>query len=377
MKKFLLIVLFYASGYTVNAQIQDAWIYFTDKPDAAYFLVNPLEMLSQRALDRRANQNIPLDEKDIPIHTDYIAQIKNSQGITVMAQSKWLNCLHIQGLQTDIEPLVNLNFVDRIEFADTTLSDKKLTDNRLGKKLDKLEVRTNYNYGSAANQIQMLKGGYLHQNNFTGSGMQIAVMDAGFTNVNTLSAFNRLFTNNQVLGTYNFVKRSTDVYGYHNHGTMVLSTMAGYINNQYVGTAPDASYYLFITEDAGQEHPYEESLWVEAAEKADSLGIDVINTSLGYTTFDNPSYNHTYSDMDGKTAFMSRGAEIAFSRGILVINSAGNDGNKTWHYIGVPADAPSVLSIGAVSSSELIADFSSWGPTSDGRHQHIRANCQY
>jgi subtilisin family serine protease len=147
----------------------------------------------------------------------------------------------------------------------------------------------------------------------------------------------------------------------------VLSTIAGYLDNQFVGTAPDAKFYLFISEDAARETPLEESLWVEAAEKADSLGVDVINTSLGYTTFDNPKYNYVYADMDGKTTFITRGAEIAFSRGMIVLNSAGNEGNVSWRYIGAPADAASVLSIGAVNATGVIANFSSYGPTADNR----------
>jgi hypothetical protein len=147
----------------------------------------------------------------------------------------------------------------------------------------------------------------------------------------------------------------------------VLSTIAGYVENQFVGTAPDAKFYLFISEDSSQESPLEESLWVEAAEKADSLGVDVINTSLGYTTFDNPKYNYSYNDMDGKTTFISRGAEIAFSRGMILVNAAGNEGSSSWHYISAPADATSVLSIGAVDATGTIANFSSYGPTSDGR----------
>ncbi len=361
-------IVFYLMVYTNSlGQIQDAWVYFNNKPNAAYYFENPLDMLSQRALNRRVIQDIDIDIKDVPLYAPYVSQIKNVIGINVVAQSKWLNCLHVQGELSDVQSLNELSFVDSIEFADQSLNQPgKNTVHPFSKKSNtKLDVVTDFDYGSAANQINMLNGQYLHQNNFTGTGMYIAVMDAGFTNVNTASGFQRLFQNNQILETYNFVDRNEDVYNRHYHGTMVLSTMGGYIENQYVGTAPDASYYLFITEDVNQEHPYEESLWVEAAEKADSLGVDVLNTSLGYTTFDNTAYDHTYDDLDGQTAFMSRGAEIAFSRGMLVVNSAGNSGNDAWHYIGVPADAVSVLSIGAVDASEIIAEFSSWDPTPD------------
>lgn len=367
MNKLFTILLIISVHFLAKAQSEDAWVYFTDKPDAATYFANPTTMLTQRALDRRTRQNIPLDIKDVPIYEPYVTQVDNSSGITIIARSKWLNCVHVRGTQAQIQALTGLSFVSSIDFASNAISGK--VKPRLSDKLnDKLSVTlTNFNYGQAANQIQMLHGDYLHQQNFTGTSMYIAVIDAGFTNVNTMSAFQRIRNNNQILGTYNFVSRITDVYGYHTHGTMVLSTMAGYVENQYVGTAPDAKYYLFISEDGAQEHIYEESLWVEAAEKADYLGVDVINTSLGYTEFDNANFDHTYADMNGNTTFISRGAQIAFTRGMLLINSAGNSGNETWHYIGAPADASNVLSIGAVNPDETITTFSSWGPTSDGR----------
>ncbi len=201
----------------------------------------------------------------------------------------------------------------------------------------------------------------------TGDNQIIAIIDAGFPNVNTLDAFQRIRDNNQILGGYNFADRNTDFYTRSSHGTHVLSSIAGYLEDEYVGTAPDAKFYLFISEISESETVLEESLWVEAAERADSLGVDVINTSLGYTTYDNPNHSHSYADLDGKTTFISRGAEIGASRGLLLVNAAGNSGNDSWKYIGAPADAPSVITVGAVDSSGEIAFFSSFGPTSDGR----------
>lgn len=369
MKTILFAILIFFCQFKLQGQTEDAWIYFTDKPDAATYYANPLLMLSQRSLDRRDQQNIDLDIKDVPLPQTYVTQIRNAQGITIIAQSKWLNCVHVQGSQSDIEALDFLSFVADIEFANTALNTttKLSVPKQSTKQADKLAVVTDFEYGSATNQIQMLHGDFLHENNFTGTGMYIAVIDAGFTNVNTMSSFDRIRNNNQILGTYNFIERQTDVYFRHYHGTMVLSTIAGYVENQFVGTAPDASFYLFISEDGNQEHPYEESLWVEAAEKADSLGVDVLTTSLGYTQFDRADYSHSYEDLDGQTTFITRGSEIAFSRGMLVVNSAGNEGSSTWHYIGAPADAPSILSIGAVDASGNIASFSSWGPTIDDR----------
>jgi serine protease AprX len=351
------------------AQVEDAWVYFNGKPSETTFTATPLKMLSQRALDRRTRYSISLDFKDIPVEASYINQLKKTTGITVLAKSKWLNAVHVQGLQANINDLLNFNFVAQIEYANKSLNavGKKAVKLKATQKNKKLDFTTDFNYGNAANQIEMLKGNVLHQNNFTGEGMQIAIIDAGFPDVDNLVAFQRIRDNNQILGGYDFVNRTTNFYTGHYHGMAVLSTIAGYIDNQFIGTAPDAKFYLFISEDAVNETPLEESLWVEAAERADSLGVDVINTSLGYTTFDNPNYNYTYSDMDGKTAFITRGAEIAFSRGMIVVNSAGNEGNDSWHYMSAPADATSVLSIGAVNASGTIANFSSFGPTFDER----------
>lgn len=369
-KRFLLFIFFFSLiNLVAQSTIEDAWVYFNDKPSESIFIATPLTMLSQRALDRRLRYSISLDAKDVPVEILYITQIKNALGITVYAKSKWLNALHIRGTQTDINNLTNFNFVTKVEYANRSLNtaNKNVDKQQVTQNNNKLDFTTDFNYGSATNQIEMLKGDVLHQNNFTGEGMQIAIIDAGFPNVDKLPAFQRIRDNNQILGGYDFVNRNANFYTGHYHGMAVLSTIGGYIDNEFIGTAPDAKFYLFISEDAINETPLEESLWVEAAEKADSLGVDVINTSLGYTTFDNPAYNYTYNDMDGKTTFISRGAEIAFSRGMIVVNSAGNSGNSTWHYISAPADAASVLSIGAVDASGTIASFSSFGSTFDGR----------
>lgn len=379
MKKILFLFVLCCSIQTYS-QTEDAWVYFKDKPNSPTFLQDPLQMLSQRSLDRRTAQNILLDLKDVPVDVTYYSQLKNDANVTVLGKSKWLNAIHVQGTQTNIKELLNtFSFIESIDFADKSLNANakknglKANAKNIGKKIvashqNKFsETTTDFNYGNAENQIKMLKGDYLHQQNFKGEGMQIAIIDAGFPNVNTLAAFKRIRDNNQILGGYNFADRNTNFYARNNHGTHVLSTIAGYLENEFVGTAPNAKFYLFISEIAETETVLEETLWVEAAERADSLGVNVINTSLGYTTFDNSNYSHTYSDMDGKTTFISRGAEIGASRGMILVNAAGNEGNDSWKYIGAPADAVSVFSIGAVNSSENIASFSSFGPTADNR----------
>lgn len=368
MRKIYLF-LFLVSSFVGFSQ-EDAWVYFKDKPGAQTYLDNPLTMLSQRALDRRSNQGIALDSKDVPIHQPYIYQVAASTGITVKAKSKWFNCLHVRGTQVDITALTSLYFVEKVEFANRSISVNKISAPKQGKTkpVNKtVQATTNFNYGNSANQIQMLNGHLLHQSNYTGSGKIIAVMDGGFPGVDTAAPFARLRTNNQILGGYDFVNRSTNFYTGISHGTSVLSLMGGYVDNVLVGTAPDASYYLFITEDGPNESPLELSNWVEAAEEADYFGVDIINTSLGYTTFDNPNYNFTYNDMNGVTAFISKGVDMAFSRGMICVVSAGNEGNDDWHYISAPADAVNALTIGAVKADETYAVFSSQGPTFDGR----------
>ena len=370
MKKKIIFIFITFNACLLFGQTQDAWVYFNSKPSEATYLENPLTMLSQRAIDRRSRYNIALDFKDIPVETTYILDIESTNGITVLAKSKWLNALHVQGTQEAIENLLNFSFVETIEFADASLNIVAKTIDKIvaSKSKNKLNFTTSFNYGQAANQITMLGGELLHENNYTGEGMIIALLDAGFPNVDNFDAFERVRANKQILGGYDYVNRSDDYYTGSYHGMAVLSAIAGYVENEFVGTAPDAEFYLFITEDVSREVPLEESLWVEAAEKADSLGVDVINTSLGYSnSFDEDRYNYTYNDMDGATAFITRGAEIAFSRGMLIVNANGNEGNNTWKYMNAPADGASVLSVGAVDATGTIASFSSYGPTADGR----------
>lgn len=354
----------------IDTQIEIAWVFFKDKPSKATYLANPSLMLSQRSIQRRTRQNILLDDNDVPIEKTYYNEVKNRAGIKIMAKSKWLNALHIEGTKTNINKLKQLSFVAKIEFADKSLNAtgrvapaKRLhhPENKFG------SISTDYSYGNGSNQIEMLGGEALHQQNFTGTGMIIAVIDGGFPGVDTFIAFKRLRDQNKILGGYNYVTRSSNFYTGISHGTAVLSTIASYVDNQFIGTAPDASFYLFITEDGTKETPLEESLWVEAAEKADSLGVDIINTSLGYFNFDNPKYDYSYADMNGSKTFISRGAEIGFSRGMIIVNAAGNEGAEPWKYIIAPADAKSVLAVGAVDAAKIIATFSSFGPTADGR----------
>jgi subtilisin family serine protease len=222
-------------------------------------------------------------------------------------------------------------------------------------------------YGSSYRQIHIHEGEYLHNSGFRGQGITIAVLDAGFRNYSTISAFDSLKKNNQILGQYDFVNNETSVNEDNAHGLYCFSIMAANLPGQYVGSAPKASYYLFRTEDEFSEYPVEEHNWVVAAEQADSLGADMISSSLGYSLFDDPAFHHSHADMNGNTTMVTRGADLAARKGMIVCNSAGNSGNDSWKYIIAPADGDSVLAVGAVDANGTIAGFSSYGPSSDGQ----------
>lgn len=367
MKKATLVFLFFTYfSFTVFAQVEDAWIYLVDKQNVTASINNPISILTQKAIDRKNKHGVAIDVRDVPVNETYISQLKNATGITVLAKSKWFNAVHVRGSQADIEALTSLVFVNTIDFADKGLNSKSVITKGKQKTHSKLEhTFTTFDYGDASNQIEMFNGDQLHLADYTGAGMTVAIMDSGFPNVNTMTSFQRLRNTGNLLGSYDFVNRDVDVYTstISSHGTWVLSDMAGYIENEFVGTAPDASYYLFITEDAPNENPVEESYWVEATERADSLGVDVINTSLGYNIYENSNYSYTQADMDGNTAYISRGANIAFEKGLLLVTSAGNSGANSWGIVAAPADAPGVLTIGAVDLNGNYAAFSSRGNT--------------
>lgn len=349
----------------VIAQQQDAWVFFNQKMQVDVYLSNPEMMLSEKALERRQRQNIAIDYTDVPIAEQYIHQIQNQASVQIKAKSKWLNAVHVRGSLEAIQSLANLSIVERIEYADKTINNKKQKSKE--QYIDKFAVNTELEYGLAANQVQMLNGHLLHQQGYTGQGITIAVLDNGYLGVDTAQPFERLRNEGNLLGGYNFVQNSQDYFSGGTHGTRVLSTMAAYQPNQLVGTAIDAKYYLFVTEDTSDENPVEESYWVAAAEMADSLGVDIINTSLGYNNYSNTNYSYTYQDMNGITAFISRGVNMAASKGILCVNSAGNEGTKPWQYITAPADAQGAFTIGAVSAQGEYVSFSSIGATADGR----------
>ncbi len=368
MKKLLLLLLILNISITFG-QSQDALVFFTDKENVAASLANPITILTQEALDRKAMHNTPIDERDVPVNETYKVAIENATGITVYAKSKWMNCVYVRGTETNINNLLNLSFVTAVEFCDKDLNFSPIHQ-PVDDKFDiENQTRVNYNYGVADNQTEMLNVDYLHENDFTGEDIIVAFLDNGYPNVMSNPAYTSLINEGRLLDTYDFVSRQISADGTGSHGSATFSDAAAFLENPqpFVGTAPNASYYLYVTEDNDSETPVEEAYWVEALERADSLGVYVSNTSLSYKDFDNSNYNHSYEDLDGLTTIAARGGNHALDKGMITVVSAGNDGNSGSPYVATPADSRGTLTIGAVDSSENYASFSSIGPTVDGR----------
>ncbi len=359
----LLIALFIINNLLLADNSYYFYVQLKDKNNSPYSLDEPLEFLSQRALDRRAFYNIALDESDLPVNPAYKTAIQNLD-IHIHSSTKWLNGLTVEVLDSSkMADVRNLSFVEFVQFTGINSNYSQASPQKIANNIEE-----NFDYGIAATQIDQLSGRYLHQKNYTGEGIYIAVLDAGFLNANTIDGFESMRNEGRLLAVKNIVDPNRSVYLEHSHGSSVLSTLAGVSTSpDYVGTAPKASYLLIQTEYNAGEFLCEPDFWVSGVEYADSVGVDVATTSLGYTEFDDSSMNYSYSDLDGNTARASIAANMAFEKGILMFNSAGNEGNKSWKYISVPADAAGVITVGSVTSAGLRSAFSSVGPTADSR----------
>ena len=336
-------------------------IFFKDKGDYNINTFYANQLLSSRAISRREKSGIPVpDFRDIPVYPGYIEQIK-AIGFTLHCTSKWMNtALFKTENPEDINILLKLPFVAGAKIVKHTIS-KNLKKDKLQFEIEE-EDSPLYN-----SPLTMVNGDIVHTMGYTGNGVIIAVLDAGFYSADKIPALESLRSRGGIKGTYDFIRKSRSVYDYNNHGTAVLSILAGIIPDSLEGTAPGAGYWLFRTEDVYSEFPVEEDFWAAGAEYADSIGADIITSSVGYYAFDDSAYNYKYSDLDGNTAFVTRVADIAASKGILVINSAGNERSNPWQHIIVPSDGDSVLAVGAVDASRMIALFSSAGPSFDRR----------
>ena len=346
------------------------WVKFTDKNGSPYTIGNPSAYLTARSIARRTAQGIAIDITDIPVNQTYINQI-NATGAQVFQRSKWMNAaIVIINNATQLSAINNLTCVSSsapVGKYIKTKSSEELSVNAIEPSYKKQSQVTAYNYGPSFTQVNQIGADCMHNEGYRGQNMVIAVIDAGFENVNTNPVFDSLRNEGRLLGTRDYVQGNTSVNEDYLHGANCLSLIAGNTPGQLIGTAPKAGYWLIRSEDAATEKIIEENNWVVAAEFADSVGADITTTSLGYTTFDNPSQNHVYADLNGRTAVASIAATMAARKGIFVLNAAGNEGGGAWNYIGVPADADSICAVGAVNGSGVHANFSSVGPTSDGR----------
>lgn len=353
---------------------------FKDKGTNPFSIANPSQYLSQRALQRRARYNILIDSLDLPVTPRYIDSIKSAGTVTILNASKWLNQVTIK--TTDATALAKINsfpFVLSSMPIAARLNEQSIPVNKQLEKTTDVPLQINesifssrlladaLDYGASHGQVHLHQGEFLHNHGFKGEGMQLALLDAGFFRYLNLPTFDSIRINNQILNTYDFVGNKTSVNEENSHGMNCLSTIAANLPGIFVGTAPKATFCLYKTEDVTSETRIEEHNMAAGYERADSIGVDVCSISLGYTTFDYPSQNYTYADMNGNTTMSAIASDIAAKKGMLPVIAAGNEGTSAWHYISTPADADSVMSVGAVDTLGNVGSFSSFGPSSNGR----------
>ena len=335
----------------------------TDKMGAEYSMERPEEFLSPRALERRNRQSLAVDSTDLPISKLYLDELK-LMGMRIVTGSKWNNTVVVEMTDTSmVDKMKNMSFVKGVKKV-WVQPDSVPARNAERKKevTNDVEKKTEY-YGKGFQQINIHGGDSLHAAGFQGESMHVAVIDAGFYNADHIKFFKKM----DLLGTRDFVNPQSDIYAENYHGMMVLSCMAANTPKAFVGTAPAASYWLLRSEDADTEQPVEEDYWAAAMEFADSVGVDVINTSLGYYAFDDSSANYRYRDLNGHYSLMSHTASLAADKGMVLVCSAGNSGRGAWKKVTPPGDAENVITVGALTRDLINTEFSSVGNTTDGR----------
>ncbi len=354
----LLLVSFIADG-------QDRYfVFFKDKTNSPFSITDPSKFLSAKSMARRARLNIPITSEDIPVNPNYVAQVKQT-GAKTFYTSKWWNGVLVQTDNATITLINSLSFVAKTEFV-------ALGSKLLGGRISKAgEVTQTSTTEASAFQLAQLGIDYMHTDGYKGEGVDIAQFDSGWRGgINTVTSANPflpLFSEGRIKDVFNFVTNTTNIYNDDTHGTLVLSTMGASMPGKFTGGAFKANFYLYETEDKLTEYRVEEYNWTFAAERADSIGIDVINSSLGYNTFDDPAMDYQKADMNGRTTVISRAAKKAIDKGIVVVASAGNEGGKFWQTILAPADVDGILAVGAVTVDGTKSFFSSTGPSADGR----------
>lgn len=360
---FLAIALL-ATGASAEQDTLKYRISLKDKAATEYSLKKPEKYLSAKAIERRRKQNLPIDSTDLPVCRKYIDEIRK-QGVKIVVTGKWDNFVTVSCNDTTL--------IDRIAALPFVLSTEKVwISPGAGKPsmaterdsvLNQPTMHPDSIYGRAITQIQMSNGDKLHEAGFKGQGMTIAVIDAGFHNVDKITAMQNI----RILGTKDFVNQQADIFAESSHGMSVLSCIGMNRPDIMTGTAPEASFWLLRSEDEYSEHLVEQDYWSAAVEFADSVRVDVINTSLGYYSFDDKSKNYKYRDLDGRHALMSRQASHIADKGMILVCSAGNSGAGSWKKITPPGDADNVLTVGAIDKRAVLATFSSVGNTADHR----------
>lgn len=343
----------------VVAQSNRYIVFFKDKSNTPFAVDEPQKFLSTKSIERRSNQKIPIIDEDLPANPIYVSTVKGL-GAKTFFSSRWMNCLLVEASVSLIPSIQNLPYVSKVELVAPGV---KLSGGRTKRWKNKNETSEESVTSVQLEQIGLDK---MHAEGYWGENRTIAVFDSGFPGVNVAAPFQGLFQSGRIKGTYNFVANNANVYQYDDHGTEVLSVMAAETQG-FKGGAINADFMLFVTEDFTSEYRIEEFNWLFAAEKADSAGVDIINTSVGYNLFDDASMNYKPSDMDGKTAIVTQAAVKAISKGMVVLCSAGNEGNNSWQLVTPPADAEGILAVGSITQLFSKSSFSSVGPSADGR----------
>jgi hypothetical protein len=350
-------------SFTTLAQENRYMVFFKDKTGVPFSISEPIQFLSQKAIDRRLKQGINIMPEDLPVHAGYIDGVRNA-GATAFFSTRWMNGLLVTCAPAVVPAIENLAYVDRVEFV---APPQLPSGGRKGLSLRRKNRHTGF---ETENQLKMIGVDQMHEKGYTGEGVTVAVLDGGFPGVNINSPFRHIFSEGRFNDSvsYDFVHRSRDVFQHDDHGTLVLSVIGADIPDAFTGGAYECNFQLYVTEEVPTEYRIEEYNWLFAAERADSAGVDIIHSSLGYYDFDDAGMNYSLAQMDGKTAVVTRAAQAAAARGILVIVSAGNEGNiPSWRIVTAPADGEDVLAVGNVNNQLQRSSSSSIGPTADQR----------
>ena len=362
IKVIYLLSLFFIGFYSVNAQTHRYMVFLSDKSNTSYSLDEPEAFLSTRAITRKHRHNVDIDLLDLPVSNTYLQDLSSLE-LDIFFTSKWMNALLIQTDSSTSKEVAMKSYVDSVVFV---APGAKLTHEFSNYEWPETFEEPNNPLESSELQLAMMNTHQMHEDGYRGEGILIAVLDGGFLGANLFEPLESVFSENRLIAAKDFVTNGGNPFLYSGHGTGAWSTIASDYKN-FIGTAPKAEFILCVTEDVSSEYRIEEYNWLIAAEYADSLGADIITSSLGYSSFNDANMDYTYMDMDGQTAIITRASDLAIKKGLLVITSAGNEGNDAWRYITAPADGLDNITVGSVKSDYSISAFSSQGPTADNR----------